>query len=120
MDARALGIAQGLARTLHIFFLAAGQGRNAWTANLARDKLHRGEVAVRGNGEAGFEHIDAQLVERLRHAQLFRDVHAASGRLLAVTQRGIEDRDSFHGVSLSGLSRPTIICNEPSKYNPSL
>ncbi len=58
------------------------------------DRLDAFEIAHRGDGEAGFQHIDAQLGQRLGHADLLVDVHREAGRLLAVAQRGVEDDDA--------------------------
>ena len=44
-------------------------------------------------GKAGLDHVDAQIHQRLRDLQLFLEVHAAAGRLLAVAQRGVENDD---------------------------
>src|SRR6185437_10453340 len=52
------------------------------------------EVARRGDGEAGLDHVDAELGQRLGHADLLAEVHREAGRLLAVAQRGVEDDDA--------------------------
>ena len=50
-------------------------------------------------GKAGFDDVDAQIDQRLGDLQLFVEVHAAAGRLLAVAERGVEDRDvAGHGM----------------------
>jgi hypothetical protein len=61
---------------------------------LLRDRLHALEVADGGDGEAGLHHVDAELGQRLGHAQLLLEVHGEAGRLLAVAQRGVEDDDA--------------------------
>ncbi len=51
------------------------------------------EVAVGGDGEAGFEDVDAEVRELVRHAQFFVVVHGAAGGLLAVAEGGVEEDD---------------------------
>ena len=51
------------------------------------------EVALGGDGEAGFEDVDAEGGELVGHAQLFVVVHGAAGRLLAVAEGGVEEDD---------------------------
>ena len=53
------------------------------------------EVPARGGGEAGLDHVHAELGERARHAQLLGLRHAAAGGLLAVAQGGVEDQDAI-------------------------
>ena len=68
----------------------------------AGDGAHRGEVAVGGDREAGLDDVDAERIELPRQPQLFARGHAEPGRLLTVTQRGVEDTDSrriSHGHS---------------------
>ena len=58
------------------------------------DGLDRLEVARRRGGEAGLDHVDAELAERARDLELLLEVHRRAGRLLAVAQRGVEDDDA--------------------------
>ena len=44
----------------------------------------RFEIARRRDGKAGFDDVHAQFDQRLGHFQLFGQVHAAAGRLLAI------------------------------------
>src|SRR6185295_7821219 len=61
-------------------------------------------IADRRNREAGLEHIDAQLSERLGHADLLVDVHRKAGRLLTIAQRGVEDNDAvFFQLAEAGM-----------------
>ncbi len=60
------------------------------------------EIAVRGDGEAGLEDVDAEAGELVRHAELFAGVHGAAGALLAVAEGGVEEDDpaGFDAVCL--------------------
>ena len=98
MDARPGGSLEGLPGALDIGRAGAGQAGNDGTPDGGGNRLHRGKVAFRGDGEAGFDDIHAQAVELVRQPQLLLHVHAASRRLLAVAQGSVEYRDpcSFH------------------------
>ena len=65
--------------------------------DLAGDGLHRLEVAGRGDGEAGLDHVHAEVLQGVGDLQLLGQVHAGAGRLLAVAQGGVED-DQAVGV----------------------
>ena len=57
-------------------------------------------VALRGDGEAGFEDVHAEGGELVGHAQLFVVVHGAAGGLLAVAQGGVEEDDAVVDAGL--------------------
>ncbi len=59
--------------------------------DLAGDGLDRLEVAGRGDGEAGLDHVHAEFLERVGDLELFGEVHAGAGRLFAVAECGVED-----------------------------
>jgi hypothetical protein len=61
--------------------------------HLAGDEVDGLEIPVGTDGEAGFNDVDAEAGELMRHLQLLLDVHGRAGRLLAVAQRGVEDDD---------------------------
>ena len=63
---------------------------------------HRLEVAVRGDGEARLDDVDAHGVEAVGDLELLLERHGRAGALLAVAQRGVEDPHPI-GVGLSGL-----------------
>ena len=62
-------------------------------AHLAGDGADGVGVAVGGDGEAGFEDVDAEGGELVGHAELFVVVHGAAGGLLAVAEGGVEEDD---------------------------
>ena len=85
-----LGAAQDIGR---IGAAEAGDDRAVLDEFLG-DRLHALEIAGGGDGEAGLEHIDAQLGQGFGHAQLLLEVHREAGRLLAVPQGGVEEDDA--------------------------
>ena len=100
---------QSLPGAFDILRAGAGKARDNRTPHRRGNRLHRREIAFGRDGESRLDHIDAQPVEVMRHAQLLRHIHAATRRLLAVAQRSVENRDAFHrpGPSLRALSNPT-------------
>src|ERR1700741_4650586 len=109
MDSRPRRPLQCLPRAFDVLLAGPRQPGDDWPPDRCRNRLNRLEIAVRGNREPSFDYVHAEPVELLRHAQLLVDVHAATRRLLAIAQRGIEDRDSysFHGPGSSlGYGHP--------------
>ena len=52
------------------------------------------EIAVRGDGEAGLDDVDAHGVEEVGDLDLLLERHGRAGALLAVAQGGVEDQDA--------------------------
>src|SRR5207253_7318547 len=69
--------------------------------DLARDGLHRLEVARRGHRKAGLHHVHAQLRERASDLELLLEIHARAGRLLAIAQGGVEDDHSVRAAHVA-------------------
>src|SRR5256885_1232162 len=90
MDAWMRGMLQRLPRAVDIFVVSACQRGDGGTANLRRNSLNRIKVALRGDGETGFQNIHAQAVKLTCHLQLILHTHAAAGRLLAVAERRVK------------------------------
>ena len=63
-------------------------------STVAGDRLDRLEVARRGDREAGLDHVDAEPRELLGDLDLLLRVERDPGRLLAVSQRRVEDVDA--------------------------
>ena len=77
-----------------------------------RDRLHRLEVALAGNREAGLDHVDAEARELLGDLELLGDVERDAGRLLAVAQRRVEDQYSvgvLHRHAMPSFGLPTAV-----------
>jgi hypothetical protein len=91
VDARAFGVLQALGGALHVQGAAAGQCGHLRPGELAADGIDGLEIAFAGDGEAGFQDVDSQLDQFPGHFQLFGHCHAATRRLFAVAQGGIEN-----------------------------
>ena len=94
VNARTRCILQCLPGALNVGTAGASQASNDRTTHHRRDRPHRLEVTVRGDGETGLNHVHSQTVELVSQAQLFLLVHAATRRLLAIAKRGVENRDA--------------------------
>ena len=93
VDARTLRQPQGFPGPLNVRAASARQAGNDGTAYHFGDRLHRPEVTLRGDREPGLDHVHTQAIKLVREPQFLLLVHAAPGRLLAVSQRGVENRD---------------------------
>ena len=60
--------------------------------------LHGLKVAARRDREARFDHVDAELRQLPRHADLLRGIHGEARRLLAVAQSSIENAYGVHTI----------------------
>src|SRR5438132_13838707 len=81
MKARTAGIFQCLPRALDVRTASASQAGDDRTSNDRSNGLHRREITLRCDGKSSLNHVDAQAFELMRHAQLFRNIHASTGRL---------------------------------------
>ena len=86
---------QGLVGDVDVLADAAAKACDAGSANLAGDALHGLEIALRGDGKAGFDDVDAEALKLAGHDQLFLGVHATAGGLLTVAQGGVKDENLF-------------------------
>ena len=93
VDAVLFGGLDGAGGGFDVLALAAGERGDAGAANLFGDGVDGVEVALRGDREAGFDDVNAERGELVRHAQLFAVVHGAAGRLLAVAEGGVKEDD---------------------------
>ncbi len=95
----------GFGSGFDVFALGAGEGGDTWgvggAADLGCDGVDAGEVAMRGDGEAGFDDVDAEGCELVGHAQLFVVVHGAARRLFAVAEGGVEEDYVVAGCHVS-------------------
>jgi len=93
VDARAGCGFEGFGCGFDVFAFGAGQRGDPGAADLFGDGEHRFEITGGGDGEAGFEDVNAEAGDLVRHAELFSVVHGAAGGLLAVAERGVEEDD---------------------------
>ncbi len=94
MDARQRGVAHRLAGAGDIALDGAGEARDARPLGAPGDFGDGLEIALRGDGEARLDNIDAHRVEQMGDFELGLEGHGRAGALLAVAQRGVEDQNA--------------------------
>ena len=87
----------------------AGEGGDGRVLDLARDGLHAGEIFGARGGEPGLDDVDAQRLELLGEPELLGGGHPVAGRLFAVSQRGVEDKETFHASSFASSTLPAFV-----------
>ncbi len=97
VDAFALRRAHGLGGAQDVVFRGAGEAGDDGAFDLLGDAFDAFEVALGGDGEAGFQDVHAEFGQGFGHAEFFVDVHGEAGRLFAVAQGGIEDDNAVFG-----------------------
>ena len=102
VDARLLGVLDGLPGAVDVAVVAAGEAADGRAGDLGGDGADGLEVALRGDREAGLDDVDAQVGQRPGDLELLGVVHAGAGRLLAVAERGVEDPDPLFVVGHGG------------------
>ena len=101
VHARALGVAHGLGGALDVGGVCARQAGDHRPVHLPRDRAYRLEVTRRRDRESSLDHVHAEPRELLRDLQLLGRVQRDARRLLAVSQRRVEDDDpvGLHGTA---------------------
>src|ERR1700694_882597 len=94
VDLLPLRLLHGLPHRVDIRTGGPGEGGDHRSLDLARDTLHRLEVAGGREREAGLDDVDAQKGELARDDKLLVGVERSARRLLPVAQRGVEDVDA--------------------------
>ncbi len=87
-------MAHGFGAAVDVLGGSARQAAHGGVLHPARDFGHRVEIALRGDREAGFHHIDAQGVQNVGDFEFFLERHRGAGALLAVAQGGVENDDA--------------------------
>ena len=99
------GVADRPPGGVDVGLVGAGEAADHRALDRARDLLHGLEVAGRGDREAGLDHVDPQPRQLLGDLHLLGGVQRDAGRLLAVSQGGVENVDAVgvrcgsHGTS---------------------
>ncbi len=83
-----------LRRPIDIALQTAGQATDDGALGLLGDGLHCREIVRTGDGESGFDDIDAHRLQHARDLQLLLEIHRCARRLFAVAQGGVEDDDA--------------------------
>ena len=94
VDALALGRLDGLGAAVDVLERGAREAADHGILRALGDLVHGGEVAFRGDREAGLDDVDAHGVEELGDLELLLMRHGRAGTLLAVAQGGVEDDDA--------------------------
>ena len=97
VDAAAFRRLQCLRRAHDVAGGGTAQAADHRSFDRARDAVHAVKIADRGDRKPGFDHIDTKIGQRLRHPQLFIDVHRKARRLFAVAERGVKNDDAVVG-----------------------
>ena len=106
MQAGFCGRFEAAQRRIYIFLARAGERRYAAMLDFGGYGARRFEIAGRGDRETRFENVHAEFFDLPGELQLLLPVHRETGRLLAVTQRRIEDLNRVHGNSFHSASEP--------------
>ena len=76
---------------MRVAVLAASEARDSDALGFPSDGVDSLEVPGRGRREAGLDDVHVQLGQLTRDLDLLRHGEAGAGRLLAITERGVED-----------------------------
>ena len=95
-------VGQRLCAGVEVLLAGAAERRHGGIARNTRDGADALEVAGRGHGESGLDHVDPEPLELLGDFDLLVGLQRDSRRLLAVAERGVEDFDGagFHVILL--------------------
>ena len=94
MDAPALGRLDRFGGAVDVLMAGARKAADDGILGALGDLVDGGEIAVRGDREAGLDDVDAHGVEQLGDLELLLMGHGGAGALLAVAQGGVEDDDA--------------------------
>ena len=90
------------ARTgLDVVLGTAGESRYLSALELASDVANPGQVFRTGRGKTCFEDVDTKGFQLSGKLKFLLRVHPVAGGLLAISQRGVEDKETFHSASLA-------------------
>ncbi len=94
MDAPPLGRLDRLGATVDVLERGARQPADHGVLGALGDLVDGGEIAFRGDREAGLDDVDAHRVEQFGDFELLLVGHGGAGALLAVAQGGVENDDA--------------------------
>ena len=102
VDARLGCVLHCLPAEVDVLGIAAGEAGDDRALHFARNGVDGLPVALGSHGKASLDDVHAELRQRPPDPKLLRQRHAAARRLLAVTQRGVEDQDAVCVAVRSG------------------
>ena len=91
VDAAALGEFHRLGTAVDVGGMGTGQASDDGILGAAGDLADRFEVTLRGDREAGFDDVNAHIVQQLGDLDLLLEGHGGAGALFAVAQSGVEN-----------------------------
>ena len=101
MNAIALGRPHRFGGALDILLARSRQAGDCRSLYFFGDAVDRLKISRRSDGKTGLDDIDAKTRQGMGHTHFFINVHRAAGRLLPVSQGGIENIESIrHGFFL--------------------
>ena len=101
VDARPLRVGKGLGGGVDVLFPRPGEASDGGTLDCGGDCADAFEVSRRGDREPCLDHVDSEPLELRPDLRLLVRRKRDAGRLLAVAQRRVEDRDSAAHCSSS-------------------
>ena len=119
VDTLVLSILKSLGGHIDVMLYGACQRANSWPGDCLRNLNDGVEITGAGNGKSCFNHVDAQLFKSLGHLNLLDGVQLATGNLLAVAQRGVENKQSVvHTLIISLLRYIVMMCATKKPFTP--
>ena len=100
MDAAACRGLDAACGGFDVLVLATGKGSDDGAADFAGDLANGFGVAFGGDGESGFEDVDAEGLELVGHAEFFVMVHGAAGGLLP-SRRVVSKKTIWSGALIN-------------------
>ena len=105
VNAWAAGVLNSLPTAINVFQIGAGQTTNHGVFGPFGNLCDSLKIALRGDGKARFDDIDAHFVQKPCDFELFIMGHGRAGALFTVTQCGVKNDNSVfvglgHRVSL--------------------
>ena len=114
VDALAPGRLDRLGATVDVLHAGAREAADHGVLGTLGDFVHGGEIAFRGDREAGLDDVDAHGVEQLGDLELLFVRHGGAGALLAVAQGRVEDDDAvLVGLGGGGHGNNSFSSNAP-------
>ena len=98
VDAAAPGVADRIGGAVDVAEVGTRQATHDGGLAELGDLADGFEVAIGRDGKAGFDDIDAHLVEDFGNLDFFLKGHGRAGALFAVAQGGVENDDTVFGV----------------------
>ena len=93
MNAGILGMLHRFPATVNVLVHGAGQAADLGAVHLLGNGFDGFEISGGGDGESRFNHVNTETFQLKREFQLFLQIHAETGRLLAIPQRRVKNYD---------------------------